>query len=536
MTLTADQVYDLIKQEEGRFAVPAPYFTVDVGTLDVATGTFTGLRTTTRRNPEPLPHRPGQHPANPAPEFRGNRWVSVTIDNSWHETVTSVPAPVVPLAPVLLRFSVSSAPSPWSVKAAGVETAPAGQMSLLVNLWDAAGVTWTLTAGGVTVTDSLLIQRPAGPPAAAVGAFTIPVLPVTIVYAPPADSPGLSTASYTTAQTVGTSVDVGIGNETSTTVPVRATGFVGQLQGFRGVLTADAAVLQAAGAGSIASGFTAAAGQLGQVTATHQDTISDGFETTFTVTQSTTDTAGTTAAGGGPGQGDVLHFVKDLRMVWAYADGDLRLCPLDETDVLVTARGLHGDPAQSGITAADAASLLALDPFVSDPAAVPSPDRFTLVERLEYGHGATTVKKLDFTRDTKDQVTHKQVSTDTTTWDAGPVLKALGLGGTTASSYTLTNATGSDVSQTVTATANLVSGPDDYFTVNIWYDALFGTFAFQQLPPTEEPRIAGTGATPGREVVLEAGGLEYRSVAGPEGSYQFRAPGIPAGQVTVTFA
>ena len=106
---------------------------------------------------------------------------------------------------------------------------------------------------------------------------------------------------------------------------------------------------------------------------------------------------------------------------------------------------------------------------------------------------------------------------------AGPSPAAAG---TRAHSGTpLTNATGSDVSQTVTATANLVSGPDDYFTVNIWYDALFGTFAFQQLPLAEEPRIAGTGATPGREVILEAGGLEYRSVAGPEGSYQFRLRG-----------
>ncbi len=532
MTLTADQVYDLIKQEEAQFAVPAPYVTIDVGTLDVTTGRFTGLTTTSKRDPEQLPHGPNQHPANPAPKFVGARWVSITIDSSWHETVTSVPAPIVPLAPVLLRFSVSKAPAEWSVRAAGVQKVPAGQTSLLVNVWDAAKVSWTLTAGGVTVTDSLLIQRPAGPPAAALGAFTIPVLPVTIVYAPPADSLGLSTASYTTAETVGTSVDVGIGNETSSTVPVRATGFVGQLQGFIGALTAEAAVLNA----PVDAAFTAVVGQLGQVTATHQDTISDGFETTFTVTQSTADTTGTIVVGGGPGEGDVLHFYKDLRMVWAYVDGDLRLCPLDQTDVFVTARGLHDDPAQSDITAAGAASLLGLDPFVSDPAAAPPTDRFALVERIEYGHGLTIVKKLEFTRDTKQQVTHKEVSTDTTTWDAGPVLKALGVGGTTTSSYTLTNATGSDVSQTVTATANFACGPNDYFVVNIWYDALFGTFAFQQLLPAAEPRIAGTNASPGQEVVLEAGGLEYHSVAGPDGSYQFRAPGIPAGQITLTFA
>ena len=537
MTVTADQVFDLIKQEEAQFTVPAPYVTIDVGTLDVATGSFTGLRTTSERDPEPIEHLPGQHPVNPAPRFIGEQWVSVTIDSTWHQTVTSTPAPKVALAPVLLRFSVANAAIGWSVSAAGITlSAPAGQNFLLVNVWDAAIVAWTVTAGGVTATDTLRIQRPAGAPAAALGAFKIPVLPVTIVYAPPADSLGLSTATYTTAHTVGTSVDVGIGNESSSTVPVRATGFLGELQGFTGGLTAEAALLSVAGAGSVASVFTAVAGQLGQVSSTHQESVSDGSDTTFTLVQSTTDTAGTNTAGGGPGNGDVLHFYKDVQMVWSYVDGDLRLCPLNLSDVFVTAHGLRENPADTKLAAADAAALLALDPFSRDAAAAVLPaDRFTLIDRLEYGHGATLVKKLDFTRDTKQQITHKQVTTDTTTWDAGPILKALGVGGTTTTSFTLTNATGNDVSDTVTATANLVSGAGDYFVVNIWYDTLFGTFAFQPVQPTATPHLAGTDAKPGQEVVLEAGGLQFRTVAGPDGSYQFRAPGIPAGQVTLTF-
>jgi hypothetical protein len=537
MALTADQVYDLIKQDEAQFAVPAPYVTIDVGTLDVATGSFTGLRTTSERDPEPVEHQAGQHPVNPPPRFVGERLISVTIDSTWHRTITSTPAPKVALAPVLLRFSVTSTSAAWSVTAAGVTlSAPAGQDSLLVNAWDAQAVAWSVTAGGVTVSDSLRIQRPAGPPAAALGAFTIPVLPVTIVYAPPADSLKLSTATYTTAHTVGTSVDVGIGNDSSSTVPVRATGFEGQLQGFTGGLQAEAAALSAAGAGSVASVFTAVVGQLGQVSSTHQETISDGSDTTFTVIQSTTDTAGTNTAGGGPGDGDVLHFCKDVRMVWSYVGGDLRLCPLDMTDVFVTARGLRENPGDTKLTDADVASLLALDPFSGGAATAVLPgDRFTLIDRLEYGHGATLVKQLTFTRDIKDQVTHKEVTTDTTTWDAGPILKALGLGGTTTTSYTLTNATGTDVSDTVTATANLVSGADDYFVVIIWYDTLLGTFAFQPAQPLATPRLAGSDAKPGQEVVLEAGGQQFRTVAGRDGSFQFRAPGIPAGQVTLTF-
>src|SRR5215468_8467642 len=118
MTVTADQVYDLIKKEEALFTVPAPYVTIDVGTLDPATGSFTGLRTTSERDPEPIPHGPGQHPVNPPPRFIGAQWVSITIDSTWHRTITSTPAPKVSLAPVLLRFSVTNASAPWSVSAA----------------------------------------------------------------------------------------------------------------------------------------------------------------------------------------------------------------------------------------------------------------------------------------------------------------------------------------------------------------------------------------------------------------------------------
>lgn len=44
MTLTADQVYDLIKQEEAPYMGPAPHFTIDAGTPDVATGNLTLVR------------------------------------------------------------------------------------------------------------------------------------------------------------------------------------------------------------------------------------------------------------------------------------------------------------------------------------------------------------------------------------------------------------------------------------------------------------------------------------------------------------
>jgi len=533
MTLTADQVYDLVKHDEPQFPIPAPYTTVDVGLLDVGSGAFAGLRTESERDPEPLEHLPGQHPHNPAPHFVGSRWVSVTIDATWHQTITSTPAPAVPLAPVLLRFAVSAAPTAWSVTAAGrTRVAPAGQTVLLVDVWDATVVNWTITAGALSAHDGLRLQRPVGPPPAGLGAFTIPVLPLSVVYAPPADAHGQSTAAYSTGHTVGTSVDIGFSNSSSSSVPVQAVGFVGQVQGFAGALRAEAVGLSAAGATAAATAYTTIADQLGQVTATHQIDVTDGFEQTMTVSQSTTETTGTTAAGGGPGEGDVLHFYKDVRMVWSYVDGRLRLCPIDAVEVITTARGLRADA--HGLAPADVAALLALDPFGTDAAAAVLPaDRFTLLERLEYGHGATLVRSITTTRDTKQQVTHRQITTDTTRWDAGPFLTALGVGGSTSTSMTLTNATGDEVSDSVTVTLTLVSGPDDYTVVDVYIDALFGTFALQPVPPAPTAMLRGAGLTPGRAVVLEVAGRTIRTVVAPDGTYEFRAPGIPDGDAVV---
>ena len=99
MTLSADEVYDLIKKLEPEFSPPAPYVTVDVGTLDAATGVFQGLTTTVEHDPEPIEHGPKDHPHNPEPHFTGDIWVSVTVSPAWRQTITTVRRRL-PLAPV----------------------------------------------------------------------------------------------------------------------------------------------------------------------------------------------------------------------------------------------------------------------------------------------------------------------------------------------------------------------------------------------------------------------------------------------------
>ena len=535
MSLKADDVYKAVKAVEATFPLPAPYFTVNVGTLNVASGVFNGLSTRTRVDAEPVQHGPGEHPRIPPPRFVGNSRVSVSIDAQFRRTTTTEPAPRVPLAPVLVKFSVTNAATAWTVRVNGADTSVrAGTSSVLVDVWDAATVRWRITIGSRVREDIVWFQRPQGPHPAALGAFTIPVLPLTIVYAPPVDSLGASSAKYSAAKTVGSTVDFGSTKDVSSTVPVRGSMFLESVSLAKGTFDAYALALEATGNKVASKIFSGISDQIGQVSSTEQTGVADGTESTITLVQSTSDELRATVTSGGPGVGDVLHFYRDLRMIWSYVDGDLRLCPLSFTRTFLTASGLRDHADTAGISAADATALLALDPFTGPAVQHTLPaDRFRFVETWEYGFGVTFTHTVSTTRETSRRTTHREYRTESSGWDAGPLFKALGFGGSDTTTVTITNAVGEKTSSTVTLEADLVSGPQDLFVVNLWYDNLFGTFAFESVPASPTVRFQGTGTGPAQEVSLRAGGKVFRTVTGPDGHFRFQAPHFPSGDAVL---
>jgi hypothetical protein len=153
---------------------------------------------------------------------------------------------------------------------------------------------------------------------------------------------------------------------------------------------------------------------------------------------------------------------------------------------------------------------------------------------IEYGGGVTWNQTYTVTRDDKEVSSQKTYTTDTDSWSPGEILQMFGFGTTKSqTTTTVSTATGSDVSQTVTLAVNLTSGPTDNFTLAIWYDTLFGTWAFQQLQPAGQPLVSGSGAAPGAVVHLEAGGKVHATVADAQGRHEFRAPNIAPGEAQV---
>lgn len=531
--LTPEQLYAAIKQWEGTFPLPAPYVTVEVGTFDAAAGTFAGLHTTVEFDPEPIEHQPGQHPANPAPKYVGVRWLEVTINAQWQRTITSVPAPKVALAPAQLQFSVTNTAAAWSVSVNGKTIAvPAGQTTVNVSIWDLDHAAWTIQAGASSYQDTLRIQRPGLIPAA--GGFTIPVIPVSIIYAPPADSLKLSSGSYGSGDTIGMTTSYEYSTDTSDTVPTTTPQFLGPSL-LKGYLDTVSKVLgEDTGPGKVLKGISDQIGTLSSSTTTGE---MDSYASQITVTDTSSTTFITNVAGGGPGAGDVIAYLKNVLIVWMYYEGQLQLVPISATGVTVTAQHLQGNP--EGISADDQARLLALDPFVAGgPFAALPADRFIVPEgvspHLEYGGGLTVDHTYTVTRSTTTTTTDKQYKTDTASFEPGPVLKLLGMGDKTQVTVSQTNATGDQVSSTVTLDAKLAAGPDDYFAVNIWFDQLFGTWAFQQVSVAPTPLLSGSGATPGETVLLHAGNQTYLTVADKNGHYTFRNSTIPKGTAKLT--
>ena len=361
--VTADSLYQLIKQFESTFPLPAPYVTVDVGTFDAAAGTFQGLTTTVDKDPEPLEHGPNQHPVNPAPRFVGTGWRSVTIDAHWRQTITIVPAPKVPLAPVLLQFRIKNAATSWSVTVGGFTTsAPACQASISVSIWDRTTVSWSIRAGASTYSDKLMIQRPAGLPGA--GAFTIPVIPVAIIYAPPVDSLGKSVATYGVSDTVGTTVSYDFSTDSSETVP-KMDGAFTDFNEFKNGLDVVSQALGLMGDMTASKALSSISSDLGTATQTEQTGTVEGNGSSLTVTTTKTQNISSNTKGGGPGVGDVIVYYKNMRVAWAYQDGQLQLCPFGHTYATVTAAFLQNNLSTLGISSSDQQNLLSLDPFVA---------------------------------------------------------------------------------------------------------------------------------------------------------------------------
>lgn len=563
MALDLDGAYAQIKALEntGQIAIPEPRETVPIGIIDPAAGTFSWSVPTIVQTLVIPPH----------PPVRTNTIINTTVG-------------VVATTAVDLRLRFAVIPQQRqavfeSRRARRSARADAAAGSVISELWnggvtisgyptvsatpneitvdvghdcstiihDAPNLTPPVTRFGVTIN---FLDHPSidvsffalRPSVLGMGAFTLPALPMTIVYAPPQGQSKQNKAAYSDTETLTRTItsSLSTSRSTKTAEAYSASDLLGK------ATAAIASVAAVVGTGGAAGGPTVvgALEQLGEAvfgpiksendsisgaltqakdelsalgtivqglapTTTSSDEVSIKTEDDHSVTLSVSALSQYEAkAGLGPGVGDRIVFLNDVRVVWMAIQGEVNLVILGYEKIVATAvddlqQALQtiaaGGQSPLGLDAETIKYLLGLDPLATPPGPhhiaigpgvhfgppVIGRPRFVPADppgRAGTGTGADG-DVFEASYDTATDDVHTTTSAHTTITDVKPGWIPVLFGAddnvetTTTTTFTTTQTTDNKSEDKITTTITLFSqGNNDPYDVRIFYDRTFGTY------------------------------------------------------------
>jgi hypothetical protein len=491
----ADQVYLGLQQVAGQLAIAAEHGTIPVGTFDRTSGKFTGLGGIPVENDDP----PDWDPTRGGPL----------------KPIKKPPSKPVPGVAYLnavnagLTFSVTGDPGDFSVTANGttVSAAP-GQYTVAVEVGTATNVAWTVRAGVRSYSSTLQIHRPPH-----IGVATIPIVPLAVVYDVPQDNAGQNVTTVTQTSGRSTTVSMTVSTENSTSTPADVPGGYSDLMAVRKVLSSAGPVLSAIpGVGgtfgqvlaAAGRGFSLISGFLGSADAVRTNVTTDARVTSHGVSYTDTGTS-TPNTHLGPGDGDVIRFIRDVRLVTASFDGQAATAKLSDKGIqsisvhLLKAKlkslGSSDAPdPETGLDRKTIQALLALDPLAAGgPDAPLDPARFQSMG--VYGvNGTRDTYEFSCTLTSQQANASTQTTVNAENYTPG-ALSFLGLGVTDNKStkVTVTNtATATDgASQTRAVRVTLNAGANEYYNVEAFYDSVFGTVLYRKVTLSPDAQIVG---------------------------------------------
>jgi hypothetical protein len=564
MSLSFSDAYAQIKTLEntGQITLPKPRETVLVGTIDPKAGTFKWAVPTVDQTTVIPPH----------PPVRTNTIISHTVGVVATKAVDlQLEFAVIPVKPVnepvAARRTSRKPVAAARVVPAGIAGGVLGESNGGVKIYGfptvvSAADHITLDAGLVCSTTfddptttpavsrfSLTIDIPGHdpidvelfilrPPVVGMGAFTVPALPMTIVYAPQQGKLAKNSASYSDTESFTRTLTVSASSSTNTKTmqAYKPEDLIGKVAGAIGAVIAVVGTGGAAGAGgaSVAGAFaelgsalfgkakddvgsTADAAKQVQSELSLVSTILGGFDGSPTTSDGgsittqqdqslsvslQTMTSYGSAAGLGPGVGDRIVYLKDVKLVWMAVNGEVGIVVLGYGGIgASSAKDLvdehaslaAGNPPRLGLDAKTIEALLALDPLVppTKPALtvrpLPSPivpPRYVPADPAERqgsgssGSGDVWQVTVDTTNDAKQTTTTAQ----TTITDDKPGWLDVLFGDDntetiTTTTLTTTHSEDDKTESKLTATITMVTADaNDAYDVKCFYDRTFGGY------------------------------------------------------------
>ena len=94
--------------------------------------------------------------------------------------------------------------------------------------------------------------------------------------------------------------------------------------------------------------------------------------------------------------------------------------------------------------------------------------------------------------------------------------------------------------KTITRQVQFYANPTEFYTVEVYCDVVFGTFAFRSIGSTAVPQFHGIATDANgaplilKDIVLSSNGRTYRTRTNAKGEFFFRASTIKPGPVQIT--
>lgn len=476
-SLTVGDAYSAIKALEANFPLPTPTLDTVIGTFNGSTGAYTGYE---------------------------SEYETIIDDRTGKpKTIRIIPHVDINAVSVGVRFNITNrGTQAVTLTANGVtKTAPAGQSYVVVNVGMAETVNWTLTVGTRTKSDTFYVDRPYFVGA---GAFTVPAMPISIIYEPPQDSRLLNRATYSVTTSLANTMTMSIKESTTTTKEAKPQKYqnVADIKvGIKALHDALALVPNVPNKTLIRAGLDGISTVLGDVESVQDNGHANESETALTFVTST-DIDLSTNAHLGPGRGDRIVFLRNARFVWVSVRGEITIALLGyDSHSTLWVEQLRSDLASfpplpmrnegngplTGLDRWTIIELLALDPFVAGgPMATLDPSRFVAANPPRVtGSGGDDSYTLSHGVVASDRTASSIYRSMTTQTTAG-LLAFAGIGVTETSTMKMTSThTQSQqltMSEIVSTTLEAHAIGDEQYSIDIFYDRIFGGFAFRQAP------------------------------------------------------
>ncbi|MBI2686937.1 MAG: hypothetical protein HYX27_11530 [Acidobacteria bacterium] len=519
----SDEIFSLIRGQEANFPFPVKKKTVTIGTFDCASGAFTYSVPTFKEQVGGDDGGPG--PLKPPKTIIGGKVNAINAIE------------------VILRFKLKNRTGEVSLSVLGlpvVRTSTGTTISISVGA--AESVNFTLVRGPKKFTSALpleIVRFVAG-----AGVFELPSFPIAIIYAPVPDQGKHNVSKWTVTKSTGNTTSFSIGKQTTTSKPVtpdfdNVNFFANEMKGFTKALELVNKEFKDPVVSGIVEALGAIVGALGTASATDSEGLSVTNEHSVTVSIAKEQTISTNAASGGPGSGDLIYYLKNVKLAWFTSKvGRIRVTVIGHDGVGVTSMGFLKSGGQSDLNAETVAEYLKLDPFVDGgPSVVLPTDRFVYVDTIDLNGGQISQTET-YSITTQDSRQSKSTRTHVQNNKPG-LLHFLGLGVTgetsTETVVTHSSAVQNTDSRTISNTLELAAGPTERYAVEVYCDVVFGTFAYRQAGSLSEPilegeiRRAGGLAAGSQMITLINNGRKFTTKANAAGRYAFHAKSIRPG-------